>query len=50
MSNQQFAIDGKSLKTREDLVADALRTAILRGTFKPGEKLDQQQISGNFVI
>jgi DNA-binding GntR family transcriptional regulator len=50
MSNLQFAIDGNSLKTREDLVADALRTAILRGTFKPGEKLDQQQISDDLGV
>jgi DNA-binding GntR family transcriptional regulator len=50
MSNLQFAIDGNSLKTREDLVADALRTAILRGTFKPGEKLDQQQISDDLSV
>ncbi len=45
MSTSLFAIDGNSLKTRDDLVADALRTAILRGTFKPGEKLDQGGIS-----
>ena len=50
MSKFQFAIDGNSLKTREDLVADALRTAILRGTFKPGEKFDQQKISGNLGV
>jgi DNA-binding GntR family transcriptional regulator len=50
MSRIQFAIDGNSLKTREDLVADAIRTAILRGTFKPGEKLDQQQISGDLGV
>lgn len=50
MSKLQFAIDGNSLKTREDLVADALRMAILRGTFKPGEKLDQQQISSDLGV
>ena len=50
MSSPQFAIDGNSLKTREDLVADALRAAILRGTFKPGEKLDQQQVSDDLGV
>ncbi len=50
MSKVQFAIDGRSLRTIEDLVADALRTAILRGTFKPGEKLDQQQISDDLGV
>jgi hypothetical protein len=37
MNKIQFAIDGNSLKVRAELVADALRTAILRGIFKPGE-------------
>lgn len=50
MTSPQFAIDGNSLKTREDLVADALRAAILRGTFKPGEKLDQQQVSDDLGV
>lgn len=50
MSEYLLAIDGNSLKTREDLVADAIRLAILRGTFKPGEKLDQQGISGTLGV
>jgi DNA-binding GntR family transcriptional regulator len=50
MNRLQFAIDGTSLKTREDLVADAIRAAILRGTFKPGEKLDQQQVSDDLGV
>ena len=33
-----------SMKTREEVVVEALRNAILRGTFKPGEKLDQQNL------
>lgn len=33
------------LKTREEIVADALRTAIIRGAFKPGEKLDQSDLA-----
>lgn len=50
MSRLKVAIDGNYLKTREDLVADALRAAILRGTFKPGAKLDQQQISADLGV
>ncbi len=34
-----------NMKTREEIVADTLRAAILRGTFKPGEKLDQQELA-----
>jgi DNA-binding GntR family transcriptional regulator len=34
-----------NMKTREELVADQIREAILRGYFKPGEKLDQQEIA-----
>lgn len=32
------------LQTREELVVEAVRNAILRGTFKPGEKLDQKEL------
>jgi len=34
-----------NLKTRKGLVADQIREAILRGYFKPGAKLDQQEIA-----
>lgn len=34
------------LKTREKFVTDHLRNAILRGRFKPGERLDQSEIAG----
>jgi DNA-binding GntR family transcriptional regulator len=44
MSKMQYAVDDNSLRTREELVADAIRAAILQGTFKPGQKLDQQQL------
>lgn len=50
MGSSLFTIDGNSLKTRDALVADALRTAILRGTFKPGEKLDQGQLSADLGV
>lgn len=35
-----------ALLTREKFVADQLREAILRGYFKPGERLDQNEIAG----
>ena len=34
-----------SLQTRDKFVADQLREAILRGHFKPGQKLDQNEIA-----
>jgi DNA-binding GntR family transcriptional regulator len=40
----------ESPKTREELVADKLRQAILVGHFKPGEKLDQGAISRQFSV
>ncbi|MCK6626234.1 MAG: GntR family transcriptional regulator [Anaerolineae bacterium] len=33
------------VQTREDFVIDELREAIVRGYFKPGEKLDQEEIA-----
>lgn len=39
-----------SLQTRKDLVAIAIRDSILRGRFKPGEKLDQQQIGDELKV
>lgn len=39
-----------SLQTRKDLVASAIRDSILRGRFKPGEKLDQQQIGDELRV
>ncbi|HEX9595242.1 MAG TPA: GntR family transcriptional regulator [Anaerolineales bacterium] len=38
------------LKTRKDIVADAIRASILRGTFKPGEKIDQQDIADQLEV
>lgn len=39
-----------SLQTRQDLVATAIRDAILRGQFRPGDKLDQQQIADDLKV
>ena len=36
--------------TREEIVAKAIRRAILRGTFKPGEKLDQQELAESLGV
>jgi DNA-binding GntR family transcriptional regulator len=38
------------LRTRESFVADALRSAILRGIYKPGDKLDQQQLADELRV
>ncbi|MEX1143226.1 MAG: GntR family transcriptional regulator [Anaerolineales bacterium] len=43
-------MDPVLLKTREDLVAAEIRAAILRGTFKPGEKLDQQDLADRLRV
>lgn len=45
MSSETLNINNNELLTREEVVANALRKAILRGTFKPGEKLDQQSLA-----
>jgi len=38
------------LRSRESSVADAIRDAILHGIFKPGDKLDQQQIADDLHV
>lgn len=43
-------VAANSLQTRKDLVASSIRDAILRGRFKPGEKLDQQQIGDELNV
>lgn len=39
-----------SLNTRKDMVAEAIRNSILRGKFKPGDKLDQQQVADELEV
>lgn len=46
----QITLAPDDLKTREEIVADAVRAAILRGTFKPGEKLDQQELADSLGV
>ena len=39
-----------NLQTREEMVAHAIRNAILTGHFKPGEKLDQQDLANSLGV
>lgn len=50
MSNPRLTQDAIALNTREGLVADAIRRSILRGTFRPGDRLDQQQIADDLDV
>lgn len=43
-------VSNGALRTREEIVADTIRAAILRGTFKPGEKLDQQELADSLGV
>jgi DNA-binding GntR family transcriptional regulator len=40
----QYDTNSSTPSAKDELVADAIRSAILRGTFKPGEQLDQKQV------
>ncbi len=46
----RLTTDHDQLKTRKDLVAEAIRSSILRGAFKPGEKLDQQLLADELEV
>ena len=48
LENQQDLL--LNMKTREEIVVEAIRNAILRGTFKPGEKLDQQDLADRLGV
>lgn len=45
MSLGHLSIHSDSLKTREEVVTDAIRFAILRGRFRPGDKLNQEDLA-----
>jgi DNA-binding GntR family transcriptional regulator len=50
MSSRKFTFDPNAFKPRGDLIANAIRESILRGTFRPGDKLDQQEIADQFTV
>ncbi|MFK7802602.1 MAG: GntR family transcriptional regulator [Anaerolineae bacterium] len=50
MSLLEQNVPALKLQTREELVVEALRSAIVRGTFKPGEKLDQQDLADHLGV
>lgn len=41
---------GAPLQTRQEIIADRLRDAILRGIFRPGQRLDQNEIAQVFKV
>ena len=41
---------GAPLQTRQEIIADRLRDAILRGIFRPGQRLDQNEIAEVFKV
>jgi DNA-binding GntR family transcriptional regulator len=50
MSNPRFSMNLQDLKPRGELIADAIRSSILRGHFRPGDKLDQQEIADELAV
>jgi DNA-binding GntR family transcriptional regulator len=50
MGSPRFTMSPDGLRPLGEHVADAVRTAILRGTFRPGEKLDQQEIADELSV
>jgi DNA-binding GntR family transcriptional regulator len=45
MNDAPLILNSERFKTREEVVTDAIRAAILRGQFRPGDKLDQQELA-----
>lgn len=41
---------GAPLQTRQEIIAERLRDAILRGIFRPGQRLDQNEIAEVFKV
>lgn len=50
MSTPRFSRNFQDLKPRGELIADAIRSSILRGHFRPGDKLDQQEIADELAL
>lgn len=45
-----FQLNPDSMKTRQELVTDAIRFAILRGRFHPGDRLDQSDLATELKV
>lgn len=50
MASERFSLNLQDLKPRGELIADAIRSSILRGHFRPGDKLDQQEIADELAV
>jgi len=50
MTSSRFSLTVQNAKPLGELVADAIRTSILRGYFRPGDKLDQQEIADELAV
>lgn len=48
--SHRFTLNIQDLKPRGELIADAIRSSILRGHFRPGDKLDQQEIADELAV
>jgi len=50
MDATSLKLNQNSMKTRQELGTDAIRAAILRGRFRPGERLDQTDLAEEFEV
>jgi DNA-binding GntR family transcriptional regulator len=50
MSSPRFSLNMQELKPHGELIADAIRASILGGHFRPGDKLDQQEIADELSV
>ena len=48
MNIAHFSLD--DMKTRQELVTDAIRMAILKGRFRPGDRLDQTDLANELHV
>lgn len=45
MAIEKMQINADGMKTRQELVTEALRNAIVQGRFRPGDRLDQSELA-----
>lgn len=50
MDTALMHISPDDMKTRQELVTDAIRAAILRGRFRPGDRLDQTDLADELKV